>query len=89
MSVSKTDRRGSNPWGDATHWNYMYRVISKDEEQDFENLDLAMAHAKLLNVFVTIIGGKYDIVGKFGVDEIVDGKTPDGVEYGWVKRRYK
>jgi hypothetical protein len=30
-----------------------------------------------------------EIVGKFGVDEIVDGMTPDGHEYSWVKRRYK
>ena len=26
-------------------------------------------------------------VGKMGVDSIVDNKTPDGVEYTWVKRR--
>lgn len=26
-------------------------------------------------------------VGKPGVDSIVDGKTPDGQEYTWMKRR--
>lgn len=28
-----------------------------------------------------------DQVGKLGVDCVKDGKTPDGVEYTWVKRR--
>lgn len=28
-----------------------------------------------------------DMVGKAGVDAVVDGKTPDGVDYSWVKRR--
>lgn len=26
-------------------------------------------------------------VGKMGVDQVVDGKTPDGIDYTWVKRR--
>ena len=26
-------------------------------------------------------------VGKMGVDAVVDGKTPDGMEYTWMKRR--
>jgi hypothetical protein len=26
-------------------------------------------------------------VGKMGVDAVVDGKTPDGEDYSWVKRR--
>lgn len=28
-----------------------------------------------------------DQVGRPGVDEVKDGKTPDGVSYTWVKRR--
>lgn len=28
-----------------------------------------------------------NMVGEHGVDSIVDGKTPDGVEYTWRKRR--
>jgi hypothetical protein len=28
-----------------------------------------------------------DSVGKPGVDSVKDGKTPDGVEYDWKKRR--
>lgn len=28
-----------------------------------------------------------DMVGKAGVDSVENGKTPDGVEYSWTKRR--
>jgi hypothetical protein len=45
----------------------MYRVICKEEQTDFETLDLAMAFAKLTNEFVTIKGGLFEIVGIFGV----------------------
>jgi len=62
----------------------MYKVIGK-EEKDFSDLNLAMAYAKTLNEFVTIKGGEFEIVGKFGVDSIVDGKCPDGVIYDWNK----
>jgi hypothetical protein len=44
-----------------------------------------MAFAKELNVFVTIQGGEFEIVGLFGVDSIKDGKCPDGVKYDWNK----
>ena len=63
----------------------MYRVICKEEQTDFETLDLAMAFAKLTNEFVTIKGDLFEIVGMFGVDSIVDGKCPDGVAYDWNK----
>ena len=63
----------------------MYRVIDKNKETEFANLDLAMAFAKELNVFVTIQGGEFEIVGKFGVDSIKDGVCPDGVKYDWNK----
>ena len=70
----------------------MYKVIWKDAlgvecEREFDNLDPAMEWAKVLAVFVTIKGSTYDIVGKFGVDSIVDGVCPDGVDYTWMKRR--
>jgi hypothetical protein len=70
----------------------MYIVSYKDREDVvvenlFETLALALAWASTLSEFVTIRGGKYDIVGKFGVDSIVDGKCPDGVVYSWKKRR--
>jgi hypothetical protein len=63
----------------------MYKVIEKENETEFANLDLAMAFAKKLNVFVTIQGGEFEIVGVFGVDSIKDGVCPDGVKYDWNK----
>ena len=63
----------------------MYKVIDKENETQFASLDLAMAFAKELNVFVTIQGGEFEIVGKFGVDSIKDGLCPDGVKYDWNK----
>ena len=63
----------------------MYKVIDKENKTEFANLDLAMAFAKELNVFVTIQGGEFEIVGKFGVDSIKDGVCPDGVKYDWNK----
>ena len=65
----------------------MYVVIDKKDETEFESLALAMDHAKLLDVFVTIKGNGMEIVGKFGADSIKDGKCPDGVDYTWKKRR--
>ncbi len=63
----------------------MYKVIDKEKETDFASLDLAMAFAKELDVFVTIQGGEFEIVGVFGVDSIKDGVCPDGVKYDWNK----
>ena len=63
----------------------MYKVKWKEEEKEFANLELAMAFAKELNVFVTIQGGDIEIVGVFGVDSIKDGLCPDGVKYNWNK----
>ena len=65
----------------------MYKVVWKDGERDFDNLAPAMDWAKTLAEFVTIKGGEFEIVGKFGVDSIKDGVCPDGVEYSWKKRR--
>jgi hypothetical protein len=59
----------------------MYKI----EEKEFATLDLAMAHAKLLNVFVTIKGNEFEVCGVFGVDTVADGKCPDGVAYDWNK----
>jgi hypothetical protein len=60
----------------------MYKVISKDNEQDFDNLDSAMIYAKTLNLFVTIKSNEFEVVGKFGVDEVTD---PD--YNGWISRK--
>ncbi len=63
----------------------MYKVINKDVETEFPSLDAAMAYAKTLDAFVSIIGSEFEIVGMFGVDSIKDGKCPDGVAYDWNK----
>ena len=63
----------------------MYKVIFNGAEVEFADLNSAMAHAKLINKFVSIKGGEFEIVGKFGVDTVVDGKCPDGVDYDWNK----
>jgi len=63
----------------------VYKLKTKEQAQEFTSLDLAMEHAKLINEFVTIKGGEFEIVGRFGVDSVVDGKTPDGVAYTWNK----
>jgi hypothetical protein len=39
------------------------------------------------NEFVTFASQDVNRVGKDGVDSIVDGKTPDGHPYTWMKRR--
>lgn len=59
----------------------MYKI----EEKEFDTLDLAMAHAKELNVFVTIKGDEFEVCGVFGVDSVKNGITPDGVAYDWNK----
>ena len=63
----------------------MYKVIENKSSTEFANLDLALAFAKELNVFVTIQGGEFEIVGLFGVDSVKDGFCPDGVKYDWNK----
>ena len=45
-----------------------------------------METAKAYGQFVTIRGPDgMEFVGRFGVDSVVDGKTPDGVAYTWNK----
>lgn len=63
----------------------MYKVIYENNVVEFDNLNLALAHAKTLNIFVKIQGDEYEIVGKFGVDSIENGLCPDGVKYDWNK----
>jgi hypothetical protein len=68
----------------------MYKVTWKDKtdvsfEEHYKTLDLAMVKAKELGVFVIISGNGFEVVGRFGVDAITDGKCPDGVVYDWNK----
>ena len=65
----------------------MWLVKDSDGHIRGKNLDLtiAMEMAKYVDEFVTITDGTTEIVGHFGVDSVVDGKTPDGVTYDWNK----
>jgi hypothetical protein len=63
----------------------MYRVIGKEETFKVLTLAEAMNLAKHMNEFVTIKGADFEVCGMFGVDSVVDGKTPNGVEYDWNK----
>ena len=63
----------------------MYKVINNKVETDFPSLDAAMAYAKTLDAFVSIIGSEFEIVGMFGVDSVKNGLCPDGVKYDWNK----
>ena len=65
----------------------MYKVTYDDVEEVFTNLGTAMDRARNIPRFVTISGGGYDIVGRFGVDAVVAGVLPNGVDYTWRKRR--
>lgn len=59
----------------------------------FTDLELTAALAeaerlrKLGYTHVSISSEMSNCVTKPGVDSIVDGRTPDGHEYGWKKRR--
>lgn len=66
----------------STQYNQHMYKINQDE---FANLELAMAHAKRLNEFVTIHGPDFEVCGRFGVDSVRDGVCPDGVAYDWNK----
>lgn len=59
----------------------MYKI----DQDEFANLELAMAHAKMLDRFVTITGPDFEVCGMFGVDSVQDGVCPDGVAYDWNK----
>lgn len=37
--------------------------------------------------FVTMVSENPDVIGKPGVDAVVNGKLPDGTDYTWKKRR--
>jgi hypothetical protein len=64
----------------------MYNVICNDTELDrFITLNEAMAFAKTVGTFVTIKGPEFEVVGRFGVDSVVEGLCPDGVAYDWNK----
>ena len=60
--------------------------MCKDTELDrFITLNEAMAFAKSVGTFVAIKGPDFEVVGRFGVDAVAEGKCPDGVAYDWNK----
>ena len=59
----------------------MYKI----DEQEFASLELAMASAKTMDRFVTIVGPDFEVCGRFGVDTVAEGKCPDGIAYDWNK----
>ena len=63
----------------------MFKVIYNEIENEFPDLDQAMSYAKTLGEFVTISGNGFEVVGRFGVDSVVNGKCPDGIAYDWNK----
>jgi hypothetical protein len=65
----------------------MYKVISKIglTLNECPTLDEAMAFAKTVAMFVTIVGPDFEVCGIFGVDTVKDGLCPDGVAYDWNK----
>ena len=70
----------------------MYKVLwngpsGVEKNLDFSDLDAAMQFSKSLDRFVTITDGKFELVGKFGVDSVRQGRLPDGSDYSWYKRR--
>jgi len=81
----RTDVLVDTKWLICYNTGMMYKLITKTQEQEFDNLDLAMDQAKALNEFVTIVGNGFEIVGRFGVDSVRDGKCPDGIAYDWNK----
>jgi hypothetical protein len=63
----------------------MYKIIGKEETFKVLTLAEAMNVAKSMDEFVRIVGNDFEVVGRFGVDSVVDGKCPDGVTYDWNK----
>jgi len=63
----------------------MYKIIGNEETFKVLTLAEAMNVAKSMDEFVRIISKDFEVVGRFGVDSVVDGKCPDGVAYDWNK----
>ena len=62
-----------------------YKVATKHAEVAWATLSEAMDYAKTVDEFVTIQGPDFEVVGRFGVDSVRNGKCPDGVAYDWNK----
>ena len=69
------------------YWSYAKEAYSRD----FVSMTDALAECESLRKhgrrFVTMVSEHADQVGYPGVDAVVNGVCPDGVEYSWTKRR--
>lgn len=68
---------------------YTDPVTDSSHSHNVETLHKALYHTegfRLLGMtFVTMVAEDPDQVGKPGVDEVKDGKCPDGIAYDWNK----
>jgi hypothetical protein len=64
----------------VTDWSH-----AKNADTVTESLQYSEGFRKLGMVFVTMVAEDPMQVGKSGVDAVVDGKTPDGMDYTWNK----
>jgi hypothetical protein len=68
---------------------YTDPVVEQCHSHDLETLSEALRYTEgfrqLGMTFVTMVSENPNSVGKAGVDEIKDGKCPDGVAYDWNK----
>lgn len=68
---------------------YTDPATDRSHSHNFETLTEALRHAEGCRIlgmtFVTMVSENPNSVGKAGVDEIKDGKCPDGVAYDWNK----
>ena len=75
----------------------MYKIYytnewNEDRSYIVDGLEEALACVESVrknsrNRFVTMVSENPNVVGKPGVDSVVDGKLPDGYTYSWTKRR--
>ena len=76
---------------DTKYMVYWTMTNGAPASMEIGSLTTALSYAELHRRqgmrFVTMCAEDPNQVGKMGVDSIVDNKTPDGVEYTWVKRR--
>jgi hypothetical protein len=71
------------------YWTDPYGKDAQSE--DFDDMATALSatefHRSLGRTFVTMVSENPNSIGKPGVDSVVDGKLPDGLDYTWMKRR--
>ena len=64
----------------VTDWSHAHNADTLTEA-----LQYTEEFRKLGMIFVTMVAQNPNQVGKPGVDAVVNGKTPDGVDYTWNK----